>query len=268
MPTFLDLTPKFQTFFALARGTDPDTRWTLWQKHYGFAAVPPVPEGSQMARELLDAAWDRYADLPADLSHEVRRLQDQAERAAARLERLFGTPVPEYRLVTYVGGFEGNAFVAQQSVCLPVEMPAAWAERVVTHELAHLFHQKLSGGTGDWTRTLAALIVQEGLATRTTQAMFPERGPAQHVGEPEWLATCEANREALIRDALPRLAQTDDATLRRFIGPHPALGVDRTAYALGWWWVGEWLQDGHSLAELARVPEAELPELVVARWNK
>ncbi|MFD2609051.1 hypothetical protein ACFSR9_06300 [Deinococcus taklimakanensis] len=42
MPTFLDLTPKFQTFFALARGTDPDTRWTLWQKHYGFAAVPPV----------------------------------------------------------------------------------------------------------------------------------------------------------------------------------------------------------------------------------
>src|SRR5690606_26832582 len=58
----IDLTPRFLDFYERAshEGLDPDARWTLWQEAYGFAAVPPTPEGSRAARALLDAAWDRY----------------------------------------------------------------------------------------------------------------------------------------------------------------------------------------------------------------
>src|SRR6185295_18963822 len=56
---------KFLAFYAEAAGADPDARWALWQKDYGYAAVPPGPDGEKMARAGLDAAWDKYpAQLP------------------------------------------------------------------------------------------------------------------------------------------------------------------------------------------------------------
>ena len=262
MPDLLDLTPKFQTFFALAGPADPDTRWQLWQQHYAFAAVPPTPEGQGIARRLLDAAWEKYAGLPADLSPDVRRLQQQAQDAGGALKQVFQTEIPDYRLVTYVGSFEGTAFVAGTSLCMPVEMPPPWAARVLTHELTHLFHHKLSGSDGGWRRSVAALIVQEGLATRTTAALHPTSPLQDHLGAASWLRECERLRDSLCRDALPRLNDTDDDALLRFILSHPEFGVERAAYALGWWLVGDWLAQGRTLAELAHVPEVELPALV------
>ncbi|MFC4640085.1 hypothetical protein [Deinococcus hohokamensis] len=265
MPELFDLTPRFQTFYALAQGEPPDERWVLWQEHYNFAAVPPVPAGQALARKLLDEAWARYVGLPANLSLEVSRLESQANLAAAQVEVLFQAPVPAYRLVTYVGGFEANAFVAGTSLCMPVEMSAEWAAPVLTHELTHLVHHQLSGSDGSWTRSLAALVVQEGLATRATQILHPEASLSDHIGDANWLRACDAQREMLGQDALPRLGQSDDGTLLRFIQPHPNCGLDRTAYALGWWLTGEWLSQGRTLAELARVPEANLPMLVASR---
>ena len=265
MPDLLDLTPKFRTFFALAEHADPETRWQLWQQHYAFAAVPPTPGGQGIARRLLDAAWEKYAELPTDLRPEVTRLQRQAQEAEQVLEELFETATPDYRLVTYVGGFEGNAFVAGTSLCMPVEMPADWAGRVLTHELTHLFHHELCGSDGGWQRSVAALIVQEGLATRTTAALHPTSPLQDHLGTVDWLRQCEDVRSGLWGDALSRLDASDDAALLRFLLPHPEFAAERTAYALGWWLVGDWLAQGHTLTELARVPEADLPALVAQR---
>ncbi|WP_221090070.1 hypothetical protein [Deinococcus aquaedulcis] len=262
MPELLDLTPRFQTFYALAQHQTPGDRWALWREHYGFAAVPPTPEGQAAARRLLDGAWDRYATLPAALDGEVQRLSQQASAASRRLEALFGTGTPPYRLVTFVGDFQGNAFVAGDSLCMPVEMPASWAAPILTHELTHLFHHSLSGGAGEWRRPLAALIVEEGLACRTVAALHPEVALDLQVGEPSWLQACERHQAELLADARSLLASDDDETLLRFLQPHPTLGLERTAYALGWWLVGAWLARGNTLAELARVPAAELPALV------
>ena len=33
--------------------TDEARRWELWQKIYGFAAVPPTPQGEAMVAELV-----------------------------------------------------------------------------------------------------------------------------------------------------------------------------------------------------------------------
>jgi len=57
--TIKDLTPKFLTFYneATKEKASPDKRWELWKKDYDFAAVPPTPEGEEIAKELLNDAW-------------------------------------------------------------------------------------------------------------------------------------------------------------------------------------------------------------------
>src|SRR5665213_659818 len=60
--TIKDLTPKFLTFYneAVKEHASPERRWELWKKDYDFAAVPPTPEGEEMAKKLLNNAWSRY----------------------------------------------------------------------------------------------------------------------------------------------------------------------------------------------------------------
>lgn len=61
--TIDDRSPKFLAFYskATAENADEAERWKLWKEMYHFAAVPPTPEGEQMARKMLDQAWPRYA---------------------------------------------------------------------------------------------------------------------------------------------------------------------------------------------------------------
>lgn len=262
MTDLLDLTPNFQQFRTLAAHATPDERWALWQEHYNFAALPPSPQAKALARQMLDAAWEKYAGLPPDLGAEAQRLLTQEQAVSERLAKLLNAPVPEHKLVAFVGFFDHNPFVAGTILHFPVEMPAAKAEVFMAHELTHLIHLPLSGSTGGWTRSLAALIVQEGLATRSAAALYPDAPLGWQVGEENWLRTCETQRAVLTADALPLLNDSSDETLLRFLQPHPICGMERTAYALGWWLVGEWLAQGRTLSELARIPETDLPELV------
>lgn len=270
MPELLDLTPRFSTFYALAQQVTPEVRWALWQQHYNFAAVPPTPDSPALARRLLDGAWDRYRTLPDDLAAEVRRVETQGQHAEQQVTACLAAPVPEYRLVAFVGGFEGNAFTYSSpapTLCMPIEMTPEWTATIFTHELTHLVHAPLSGSAGGWTRTVAALIVQEGLATRVTEQIHPDAPLEWQVGNAAWLAACTSHRMALIHDAQARLEASDDASLLRFLQPHPEFGQERTAYALGWWVVGHWLETGRSLAELARVTESALPDLVNTQFT-
>lgn len=59
-----DLRPKFLEFYQTAiKETDSeDRRFGMWKQMYDFAAVPPTPEGDQMARRVLDDAWPRHAE--------------------------------------------------------------------------------------------------------------------------------------------------------------------------------------------------------------
>lgn len=41
--TVVDVSPRFLDFYAVAREADADARWALWDRRYGFAAVPPSP---------------------------------------------------------------------------------------------------------------------------------------------------------------------------------------------------------------------------------
>jgi hypothetical protein len=43
----LNLIPKFLKFYEKANvdGLDHNARWSLWEEHYNFAAIPPGDEG-------------------------------------------------------------------------------------------------------------------------------------------------------------------------------------------------------------------------------
>ena len=55
--TVKDLTPKFLTFYraATAAKASPDERYRLWKADYGFAAVPPTPQGEAIVSSRTDS---------------------------------------------------------------------------------------------------------------------------------------------------------------------------------------------------------------------
>jgi hypothetical protein len=256
----VDLTPRFLDFYHAAADADPETRWTIWSERYGFAAVPPTPEGMRIARTLLDQAWPRYADaLPL-----IRRGAAAIEpppltmlRTVAGLLELEG-PF-ELQLVVFVGAFDGNAFTAGQDdqpvVAVPVEMDAAERALVLAHEMTHAVHLVTAGLSGGWERSIAETIVQEGLAMHVTKAVAPGRDDRAYIEHsPGWYDAGMAGAGAILEGLLPELDKSDSDTVFRFTMGSGATGLEREAYLAGWLVVGEWLTRGQSLAEIARIP--------------
>jgi len=123
----VDLTPRFLDFYEAAAGerAGPERRWQLWQERYGFAAVPPTPEGRELARRLLDQAWDRYPEVMDRIRAGAAGLQPAPLPVLERVAALLDCPAVAVRLVVFVGFLEGNAFgyghEARPTVCIPVE---------------------------------------------------------------------------------------------------------------------------------------------------
>ncbi|MBE3591321.1 MAG: hypothetical protein IMW98_11025 [Firmicutes bacterium] len=107
----VDLTPRFLDFYDAARAerAGPERRWQLWQERYGFAAVPPTPEGQELARRLLDEAWDRYPLVMDRIRAGAAGLQPAPLPVLERVAALLGCPAVAVRLVVFAGFLAGNA---------------------------------------------------------------------------------------------------------------------------------------------------------------
>lgn len=255
-----DLTPRFLAFHERARAEpDAERRWELWREAYGFAAVPPTPADQEMARRLLEEAWERYGPALPLIRRGADDLFADAGVQLSRVRTLLQTRarVP-LRLVGYVGGFEHNAFVADAGealhICIPVEMPRQVRLPVLAHELTHAVHLPASGSSGGWPRPLMETILQEGLATRVTQALFPDAPLASLVGEPWWYGACQAGERELLRAMLPHLEDDSEETMMRFVLGPGELGLPREAYYAGWMLVGDLLAQGWTFPHLAHLP--------------
>ena len=264
----VDLTPRFLAFYEAAKDVaDPDARHALWKDHYGFAAVPPGPRGEAMARQLLDEAWPKYeAHLP-ELRGGAAVFEDlpiHTLRAVARV--LDATQPIAIRLVAYVGGFENNAFAAgidgTPVVNFPVEMPAEQRRLTMAHEFTHAVHMQLANSSGGWERSIGTTLIQEGLAMHVAREVVPG-GPVTYYVEHEagWWSQANERREAILAGIEPALESKDPETVFRFtIGTGPAR-LEREAYATGWWVIDHLRKNGMTLAEIARVPEDQMPAL-------
>jgi hypothetical protein len=265
-----DLSPRFLRFYDLAvqEDADADRRFALWKEHYGFAALPPVPERDSLARALLDAAWPRYPGVMERIRAGVAGMEPAPEPILRRVAALLELDEPlEVDLLAYVGGLEKNAFFlvsqGRPTVAIPVEEDARWRSATLAHEFTHAVHGRLAGLSGGWERTIAQTLFSEGLADRVEQALFPGLEPAAYVEHaPGWFARASEREAEMAEGILPHLRASDSASVMRFTMGTGTTGTPREAYYLGWVVVGRLLEEGWTFGRLARVSEADLPALV------
>jgi len=266
----VDLSPRFLDFYQAAAIVDADTRWQLWNEKYGFAAVPPTPEGKQIARRLLDDAWPRYAQALPLIRKGVAAMEPKPEAVLKKVADVLGLDGPfEMQVTTYVGAFDGNAFTAAQDrepmVAVPLEMDTEQRSLIFPHEMTHAVHIATAGLAGGWERSIAETIMQEGLAMHVAQLVSPGRDIRAYVEHKEgWYDSAIAKSDAILRGLLPELEKSDSPTVFRYTMGTGNTNTEREAYVAGWLVVGELLKQGKSYPEIARVRSEEMPQLVRA----
>ena len=265
-----DLTPKFLEFYEAAQKDQPsaDRRWQLWKEKYDFAAVPPTEEGDNIARRMLDEAWPRYASVLELIRGGAATLTPDPQAMVQSIAELLKVEKPaKVTLRVFVGGFDNNAFTVSGksgvTTNLPIEMDPEPRARIMAHELAHAVHIAMGTFSGGWIRSIGATVVSEGLAMHVAQQLFPNDPPeklAEHT--PGWLKAADAKRTEILKSIQPVLGSEKSEDVMRFTMGQGPNGLEREAYYVGWVVVGHWLKNGMTLAEVARIPEKEMPARV------
>ena len=271
-----DITPQFLAFYEAAQkeNASPDRRWELWKQMYDFAAVPPTEEGSKIAREMLDNAWPRYASALDLIRAGAAGLTPDPQQALRSIVELLKPEKPAtVRLRVYVGAFDNNAFTVGMggkiTTSIPIEMDPEERALIMTHELAHAVHIAMGTFSGGWIRSVGATVVSEGLSLHVTRKLFPKESDAEIVEHTAgWLKGADEKRREILRGILPALESDKSEDVMRFTMGNGTTGREREAYYAGWIVVGEWLRSGMTLAEVARIPEAETPQRVRATIEK
>lgn len=263
----LNLIPKFLDFYNKAVGCDEETRFELWKKHYGFAAVPPGEEGALLAKRQLEEAWDKYEKIIPFLeqwSPDSEKIQQDLSRIKSVLAHNESIDVV---LLFFVGAFDGNAFAAPYgenriAICLPIE--DGENQIVIVHELTHLVHGKITGFTANWERPVASLIVQEGLATQLSKYLVPGYKDEAYVEAQEgWLQECCKEALQIVQGIRPYLEECSAERVFQFTMGTGTTGKVREGYFAGWKLIGDMLENGWSFADIARIKEADMAEVLV-----
>lgn len=261
--------PKFQKFHADAEGLDRAARWALWQKEYGIAAVPPTPEGQQLARKQLDGAWPRYAALIPRLPAMEKTAEQDARALFAATNKLYATNgIPIHtKVVFFVGQFDGNEFTVPAmngqppTVVMPVENPRLKIE--LAHEMSHSVNFQLANVQNSFGAPIGETIFLEGLAMHANKVLVPGLPDAAYTelaSEPGWFNRCTANRAAVIEGILPYLDKAGPDVATKFTFGSGTTGMDRELYCAGWFAVGRLLASGKTFPQLARIPESKMIE--------
>ena len=265
--------PKFENFYYEATTGNPSEadRWAMWKKDYGIASVPPTPEGDALARKQLDDIFSRYAALIPQLDTLEKRAESTGQDLFARINRLYATgdtPIHS-ALVLFVGQFDGNEFTIPAmngkppTVVMPVENPDL--ELDLAHEISHSVHFQLAHVNNGFGAPIGETIFLEGMAMHATKAVVPGLADARYTelqNEPGWFARCAANKDAIVTGILPFLDQAGPDVATKFTFGKGTTGMDRELYCAGWFAVQKMLDDGQTLAQLARIPESGMIDAV------
>jgi len=273
--TVTDLTPRFLDFYRKARAeqADPDRRWALWREDYGFAAVPPTPQGMALAREQLDESWDGYEGEMERIRAGAAGMEPAPEPVLRRVAEFLELDRPlDVEVVVFVGTRGGGAFSMSVGegwrVALPVEQEPTAREISASHEFTHAVHARLAGMEGTWVRSVGQLVLGEGIAMRTAEALYSGRPESAYVGgTPDWMTEAGEKEREILEGVRGSVDNATSLAMERFtLGPGPA-GLRREAYYAGWVLVGHLLESGWTLQGLARVPRGFAARIVEEGLN-
>ena len=262
----INYVPRFLNFYQKAKGKDENCLWDLWKEHYNFAAVPPGEQGEKMAREMLLRAWDKYPEvIPA-----IEKWTPDTEKVRSYLKKvkdlLNCTKDIALDLIYFVGAFDDNPILAPNedgriTLCWPIE--GNLGDIILVHELTHIVHTKTADLSLNWERPVASIIMSEGLAMQVSKHFFPGK-PAEAYTEYArgWLEDCRNNSESIVKGILPYIEESSSEKVYQFTMGQGTTGNEREAYFVGWMLVDELLQEGMSFEEIARIKEADFPEVI------
>ncbi|MBP2018497.1 hypothetical protein J2Z79_001908 [Symbiobacterium terraclitae] len=261
----VDLSPRFLKFYELAESADPETRWRLWLEHYNIAAVPPTEEGRALARSLLEQNWHRYPEVMDRIRQGAAGFRPDPQQALDATAQALGFDQDlSILFVAFVGMLDRNAWAASMgehtAVHFPIEsFSEEEASVFLPHEFAHVLHDRLSGFPGGWLKSVATLLMQEGMAIWTSRAVAPGREEWHYLtlDGPAWVERCREREKQIFQGVLARLQEVSADALQTFTTRTGPAGLEREGYWAGYRAVGHLLDSGFTLAQLARMPEGE-----------
>ena len=262
----IDLVPKFLDFYGRAGQCDAEMRFDLWKKHYGFAAVPPGEDGLLLAKQQLETVWEKYEKVIPFLKQwapDSVKIEESLSKIKSVLEYKESVDVV---LIFFVGVFDGNAFAAPYgenriAVCFPIEVGED--EIAIVHELTHLVHGKIIDSGMSWEKPISSLVMLEGLATQLSKHLVLGHRDEDYIEhEAGWLQDCYQGVEQILGGIKPYLKECSSERVFQFTMGTGTTGKVREGYFAGWKLVGDMLKDGWSFAQIARIKEADMADVL------
>lgn len=231
-----------------------------------IAAVPPGDEGKQLARKLLEQAWDHDHDKISEIESwqpEENLIYDYLNKVKNLLNYHGDIHIV---IVYFVGGFENNPFVApygdgRPALCLPIENGSS--EMLLTHELTHIVHSHTASLSSGWERTIASTIIQEGLAMHVSKYLvpgYPDEAYTEH--KEGWLQACKKKRLKILEGIYPYLSESSSETVTKFTFGTGTTNTEREAYFAGWEMIEYRLDQGYTFKPIANIQEQNLPDFL------
>lgn len=216
--------------------------------------------GRKLAKSLFEKAWDTYQK-HLEYIQKWKPNHTELESRLEEVKALLGCGSG----LDFVGTFDNNPFVApfdqdRIALCLPIESGSS--EILLVHELTHIVHAKTASLTSHWQRTIALIILEEGLATRVSKFLVPGEADERYIEHKEnWLTSCIGKKEEIFKGILPYLEDDSSETVYKFTIGKGVTNHEREAYYAGWEMVDTLLKQGVSFNELARIKEKDIPIL-------
>jgi hypothetical protein len=270
----VDLTRKFLMFYdtAMQKNLDTGARWLLWKRLYGFAAVPPGPDGQKMARKLLDSAWSRYPGVINRIRQGPSVLDPSPQHILDKVARVLKPDTTQYavkvKLLVFVGGLEDNAFAYTSNgistVAIPIEINNHQLALTMAHEFTHAVHTKMAKLSGAYVKSIAELVMMEGIAMRVTEQLWPGETPETYTNahSDTWLKDAASHQKDILKGVQQHLADSSYAAMTQFTFGTGTTGLQRESYYAGWIIVGQLEKQGFTLSKLACLPSASIKTIL------
>ncbi len=121
--------------------------------------------------------------------------------------------------------------------------------------------------SGDFERSIAAIIMSEGLAMHASRHIIPSAAASHYVEhEPGWFKTCRLKKDRITKGLFLHLRDRSAEVVRRFtFGTHTTGEAREVCYG-AWEIVGTCLKDGVSYKTLAGIEEEAMPDFLEASY--
>ncbi|MFD2924393.1 hypothetical protein [Halobacillus naozhouensis] len=252
------LRDEFLAFYHQAVTLDaaPDTRFELWKELYGFSAAYPGGQDDQLARDMLDYAFPKYAHAVDHIEHFEPSHEEIFSLLKAVKEELDYDSAIHMAIVFFVGNFESDPFFETDEESLltlyyPIEREMV--QRDLAKELARVIHWLKSGASYPLAKSIGHITLQEGIALHTAEKVHTALAlPAPSYS---WLEVCNQEPNRIMINLLPHIQRDDYEALYSFTKGRGASGYFNEALFVGWTAVKHLLAQGETLKELSAISE-------------